>query len=349
MRQRRLPHPRPEVRELVDRVPDAVADARLHALAERLLDHAHPQARDRAVETLGVVPPRLVKAGRVHRILARDHREQQGGVPDAPRERPDRVERGRERDQPVPADQPVGRLEPHHPRERRRLPNRAAGVGPERPHGLPRRDQASRDRRRAAAARAAGHQVEVPRVVDRSERRVLVRRPHRELVAVGLAEQHPSVGPQALPGRAVVRRDVGLQDLRSARRGHAPRRQHVLQRERDPRGLRRVTRGDACVGRPRLLTRELVGPRQERADAPVDRVDASDARLEDLDGRALPRAERGRELARCSVAQLGHSTSTTLGTLNRSSSTSGAFDRTSSVVSEGVISSGRRTFDLAIA
>ena len=89
--------------------------------------------------------------------------------------------------------------------------------------------------------------------------------------------------------------------------------------------------------------------REERADAVVDGVDAGAARVEDLDGRALAGAQRGRELAPRTVAELGHSTSTTFGTLKRSSSTSGAFDRTSSTVSDGVTSSGRSTFERGIA
>ena len=101
-------------------------------------------------------------------------------------DRPDLVERGGEGDQAVARHPAVGRLEPDHAAERRRLADRAAGVGAER-----QRHAAGRHRRRRAAARAAGHRVEVPGIARHLERRVLARRAHRELVEVGLAERAP--------------------------------------------------------------------------------------------------------------------------------------------------------------
>ena len=106
-----------------------------------------PSSRPR--EIVGSV---LVEARRVAVILPRHRPEQQSGVPDAPRERPHRVQRRRERDQAVAGDQSVRRLQPHHAAERSRLADRAAGVGAERPDDLP-----GGDRGGAAAAGAAGH------------------------------------------------------------------------------------------------------------------------------------------------------------------------------------------------
>ena len=93
------------------------------------------------------------------------------------------VERRGEGDHPVAGDRAVGGLQADDPAQRGRLADRAAGVGADRP----RRD-AGRHGRGAAAARAARHALAVPGVLDRAEAGVLVRRAHRELVLVGLAE-----------------------------------------------------------------------------------------------------------------------------------------------------------------
>ena len=89
-------------------------------------------------------------------------------------------------DQPVARDAAVGRFEADDPAQRGRLPDRAAGVG------------AERHRRQPAATAAAdpplvpaGNPIERPRVARRSERRVLVRRAHRKLVAVRFADDRP--------------------------------------------------------------------------------------------------------------------------------------------------------------
>ncbi len=66
--------------------------------------------------------------------------QRERGVGDGVRERPDLVEAAGERDQPVAADAAVRRLDADHAAQRRRLADRAAGVGAER--------RAARTRRR---------------------------------------------------------------------------------------------------------------------------------------------------------------------------------------------------------
>ena len=117
--------------------------------------------------------------------VAADHvRQQQRRVGHVARQRAGLIQRGGEGDHPVARDRAVGRLEPDDPAQRRRLADRAAGVGAQRP-----RRQSGGDGRRAAARRAAGHAPAVPRVERRPEGRVLVRGAHRELVLVGLRQQ----------------------------------------------------------------------------------------------------------------------------------------------------------------
>ena len=123
-------------------------------------------------------------ARRVGGVGAGDHVQQR-----APRratvrvERPDLIERRGEREQAVARDASVGRLQPDEAAERGRLADRSAGVGSERG-----RHQAGGDRDRRSAARPARRARRIPRVARRAEGRVLGRRAHRELVAVGLAD-----------------------------------------------------------------------------------------------------------------------------------------------------------------
>ena len=76
-----------------------------------------------------------------------------------------------------------------------------------------------------------GHRVEVPRVADRPERGPLVRRAHRELVHVRLAEDHGAGVAQALGDVGVVRRDVALEDPRARGALAAGDGDEVLQRD----------------------------------------------------------------------------------------------------------------------
>ena len=160
--------------------------------------------------------------------MPREHLQHRAGVADAPREGADGVQRRRERDQAVAADPTVRRLQPDDAAERRRLAHAATGVGSQRPHRL-----AGRHRGGGPAARATRHPVEVPRVVHRPVRGVLVRGAHRELVAVGLADEHRTGARQSRPRRRVVRRHVALEDLRTARGPDPVGREHVLDGDRD--------------------------------------------------------------------------------------------------------------------
>ena len=121
----------------------------------------------------------------------------------------------------------------------------------------PRRRTRRRRRRRCrrSTRRAPGGVV---RVARRPERRVLRARPHRELVEVGLADDHGAGGGEPLDDGGVVRRSPALEDLRRARRRDPARAHVVLQRDRHagqrpglaPGGNRRV---DAAGRGPRLF------------------------------------------------------------------------------------------------
>ena len=104
-------------------------------------------------------------------------------------ERADLVERRSERDQAVPRDAAIGRLQAEHAAERCGLTDRSAGLRTER-----QRHHVGRHGDGRSAAGASRNALQVPWIARRPERRVLGRRAHRELVAIGLADDH---GPRA--------------------------------------------------------------------------------------------------------------------------------------------------------
>ena len=130
-------------------------------------------------------------------------------------------------------------------------PHRDAGWRTEPPVSVPSAHTAiaRRDGGRAPAARPARDGLEVPRVVHRPERRVLVRGAHRELVAVRLAEQDAPVGPQPSPrrcSRTAARRSRGSSSRTwSGRRGSRARPSSASGM---PAPRRRVARRDPTVG-----------------------------------------------------------------------------------------------------
>ena len=203
----------------------------LDPLQRRLEDLAHAGARSRRrASSAGTAkrspfrssrPGALDAAldpdrGRVAGVAPLHRREQQRRVGDVAGQRPALVERGGEGDHPVARDRPVGRLQADDPAERRRLADRAAGVGADRAGR-----QAAGDDRRRAAGGAAGNALAVPRVEHRPVGRVLVRGAHRELVHVGLAE-HRAPRPRSASAPPSPCRAAGSPRGCASRRWSAP-------------------------------------------------------------------------------------------------------------------------------
>ena len=178
-------------------------------------------------EPRGVIRHRLGDARRIARVVPRHRAEHERRVLGRLREHARLVEARCEGDHPVARDAPVGRLEAGESREGARLADRAAGVGA----GRDRRD-ARGDRGRGAARGAARHHRRVPRVLHRAVEARLVRRAHRELVHVGLAEQHHAGGVEPLDDRRVVGRDEVREHARAAARQDPAGAEDVLVRER---------------------------------------------------------------------------------------------------------------------
>ena len=276
-------------------------------------------------------------------VVAGHRREDVGGVLHGPRERADLIERRAEGEQAVARDAAVGRLEADDAAERARLADRAAGVGAERD-----RRQAGRHRDRGAAARPARDAIQRPRIARHAERRVLGRRAHRELVAVGLAEDDRAGRFQALDGRRGEGRHEALEDPRGGGGRHVARAEVVLHRHRH--AEQRPIGGRGVLGverrRPRQHPRRI--DVQEGAEPAAGRVaaiepgDARQERLGDLRRRRLLAANRLARLARGPLVD-GAAHPITFGTRNRPEprAASGALRSAASRLSDGFGSSGR--------
>src|SRR6516164_1829786 len=117
-----------------------------------------------------------------------NHSEQKCDVSYLAAKWPDLVKRASEGDQSEARHSPIGRLQTHYATMSGRLADGASRV-----RSQCQRRLTSRDRRCRTATRTAGRAVEIPRIPRDLKSAVLGRRAHRELVHIGLAQEH-SVG-----------------------------------------------------------------------------------------------------------------------------------------------------------
>ncbi len=245
---------------------------------------------------------RQLDTGRVQRVMARDGGMQQSGVGDRTGQRPGLVQRAGEGDETVAAHPAVGRLDPDQPAHGRGLADRAARVGADRDRGLE-----SGHSGRAAAAAAAGDAVGVPRVAGRPVRGVLGGRPHRELVHVGLTDDHNAGGPQLRHHSRVVRRPPALKHPAAAGRRHAARGEHVLEGQRDARKRpETLPRGPAAVDTARRGDSTVDVDVQERVDPIIDLRDPVKRGLSHLQRAEFTGGDRGGGLGGGEAADVGH-------------------------------------------
>ena len=269
-RERAFLHARAEGLGQLERLVHRRRDARLDPVHPvHLLGHADPQALE--VFRRRELDRRHVDGRRVVLVAAGDDRVEVRAVANVPRDRTDLVERRREGDDAVARHRAVRRPQAHVTAERRRLLDRAAGVGPQRPRRKTRRDGGG-----AAAARAARNACRVPRVARRAVRRVLGRGAHRELVGVRLADHAQAARTAVRDHGRVVDRDVALEDLRAGSRRDPAGADDVLDRDRDARARvvladveERVQLGIALTDRIEVGVVELVGRHLAAGDQPV--------------------------------------------------------------------------------
>ena len=235
---------------------------------------------------------------RVTGIVATDHLQGERGVGDGGGERPDLVEARREGDEAEPADDAIRRLDPDDAAQGGRLADRPAGVAAEAQRG-----EAGGDRRGAPTAGTTRNARGVVWVARWSERRVLGARAHRELVEVGLADDHRPGVLQPGHDRGVVRRLPSLEDPRRTGRGDSPSAHVVLQGHRDTGQRAGVVAGDdggvdGGGGETRLFDEYEV----EGVNVLVAAGDGGEVLFEHVDRAALAGAYR------CSDVQGGHRT-----------------------------------------
>ncbi len=132
-----------------------------------------------------------------------------------------------------------GWLQPHHAAERRRNPDRSAGVGSGRHvHHLGRHSDSR------PSARSARRSLGVMRIPDRAEMWIVRRDPVRQLVQAGLAHHHGARRVQLSHHRRVrLRHKIG-EELRSRRGSHAPGPDQIL--VRDGNAVQRSSIAAAC-------------------------------------------------------------------------------------------------------
>ena len=180
------------------------------------------------------------------------------------------IQRTCKRNDAPAAASPIARLDARQPTKRRRLADRAASVCAGGAHR-----HARCHRRRRPARRPARHQhrfgiaPSFPGILHRTERRCHVRRAHGELVQIGLAQRHRTVGEQALRDRALVRRHEIVQDAATGRGAHTLGAKQILDRQRNS-GQRPRTSGSEC--RVRVLGLSLRQFRRNRNERVQPRV-----------------------------------------------------------------------------
>ena len=189
------------------------------------------------------------------------------------------------------------------------------------------------------AAAPARHAVERPRVGGRAVGRVLGRRAHRELVHVGLAEDHRAGVAQALRDVRVVRGEVALEDARAGGALAALDRHEVLERRPGRRaagGARRArrrrrrgrssSRASAASASASARSRSMVSQALSAPLSALGRVEVRRGQLarRDLAG-AQPRGQLvGEEPGRIGRSSGGQSPPRIAGTTMRSPSRSAA-------------------------
>ena len=262
-------------------------DLRRHAVEPVFPGDADRQAFQRAADRCFVIGDGLIDAGRIPGVGARQRSQHDRRVAHGARDRARLIQRRSERDHAVARAASIGRLDPDGSGERGGLTDRAAGVARRRREAQPRGDRGGRAARRPArrqqsaliaAERHAGPlSAPIGRQPRRGDRTIiggLVRRAHRELVHVQLAQHHRAVAPEVGGDGRLVRRLEAVEDVAARLSMDVPGRIEVLDADRQPLERPTVALGQKGVARSRLLHRVIGGDRDKRVDPfrALDRV-----------------------------------------------------------------------------
>ncbi len=232
------------------------------------------------------------------------------------------VETRCERDHAVARDAAVGRFDAHGAGQRRRLPNRATGIGAGRC-----RREACRNGRRRAAGRTAGRTIEVPWIPHRPVITRLIGRAHREFIHVGFAEHHGTCRRKSFDDGGIVRRDEVVEHLRAAGRAYTASAKNILvnngQAVQHAGTIRPPCFVSACGSSQRFVGRHCY----EGIELGIKARDTLEQRLGQLHGRELAGREARRQAGQGPGMQFRarNAHSMTFGTRYRPSATPAAF------------------------
>ena len=262
-------HAGPEPFERPDRALHGGRDVRLHLGQPQVGTVGDAKAGHAVLEPDSVVPAVGGQGGRIARVGAGQHGEEERDVVHGPGHRSHVRERAPSGRRPG-RDAAGGRLVADDAAPRRRDPDRAAAVGAHRE-----RAQSGGQRGRRAAAAPAGAALEIPRVPRDARERAVRDELVAELRGGGLPEDHRPVLAQARDRRSVVEpRLIRAHRARALKRRHASGEEDVLHGHRDPvEEALRLAAGPAGLAGPRGLERALGIQAAIRVHRAVQRLD----------------------------------------------------------------------------
>ncbi|MNF33456.1 hypothetical protein D3C84_142710 [compost metagenome] len=258
-----------EFLQLLDHRQHLLADAGIEAAAEVFPGQADTQAVQRLAKRRQIVIDRLLDAGGVLGVETGHGLQHQRAILGGARQGAALIEAGGVGDH-APARYPsIGRFDSGEVGQRRRLADRAAGVG-----AGSGRQQTCGDRRGRAARGAARYAGQVPGVVHRAVVAGLVGRAHGELVHVQLAQGHGAGGGEFLHHGGVVGRLETGEDLRAAAGQHIFGAEQVLVADRCTEQGAGFAGGAARIGGLGLAEGQLCGDADEAVELRVESFDA---------------------------------------------------------------------------
>ena len=169
---------------------------------------AHPRLQPHAE-----IDRRPRRASRIIRIMTRNRLHHQRAITRRASQRPDIIQRKRQRKHTAPRHQTISRLQPDNAAGTRRIADRAARIRTQR-----RREQPRRHARTGPRRRPARMMREVPRIARRRERQVMTRPTNRKLMRGQLAQDDRPRRPQTRNHLRIAPRDMPLHHPRVTRR-----------------------------------------------------------------------------------------------------------------------------------
>ncbi len=243
---------------------------------------------------------------RVFRVVARHHLEQDRRVLHGAGDWPRLVERrGKGDDAPARAAA-VSWLDADRAGHRRRLADRAAGVGGGGAHAKPRRHGRGRAARGSARHEIGVRALAPPGIDHRAVVARLVGRPHGELVIVELAEHHRARSPEIGGHRRLVGRREAVENVRARCGAHTLGGEQILDAERDAFQRPRLALAETHVALLRRFERTLRRREHEGVQRLVGAPDRLDMHARELFGGKLFARKRLTRLGNGKVGWIGH-------------------------------------------